>query len=725
MKSVKRSLLSLVLIAAVLFTAAPFALASPDEGMFTPEQIAKLPLKGRGLKIKPIDIYNPAGGGLTDAVIRLSIGCTAEFVSPEGLILTNHHCGFEALVAASTPSKDLVETGFNAGGHAGEISAKGYSILLTHRIEDVSSKIKAGTENLAGTDLAAAIKKNTETLQAAEQAKAPVGSTIRIQAIDSGYFYYLYQTSEVKDIRVVYAPPRNIGVYGGDPDNFEWTRHTGDFTFLRAYTAPDGSPAEYSPSNVPYKSKKFMTLNIGGLKDNDFVFVLGFPGGTTRYRESQSIEYARDANFPFLAKWLRSLGNALKLIGSTDEAKRIGFQADIANFDNSRKLFEGGARRLRLANVVQQRQFEEARLAQWIAANPERQKKYGTVFAELKTLSEETNAASKRDVIIRRFPDPNSMPVFGQVFSAVAFTSIPGKILKDSEKAAKQKEIEAAYKNREPVYEFEMLKFFLKAFDDLPTGQKFKPAEDIFGSLTGPARRAAEAAFADTIANGEYASPASVAGLYGPRTMEFKPEREKILGFARGLADERQALATRTQKFAGNIDRLRVLYMQAMTEMKGTGTTYPDANFTMRFSYGNVKGYRSREAEFRTPFTTLAGMIEKDTGEIPFDAPQKLKDLQAAHDFGRYGSGDSVGLNFLSTTDIIGGNSGSPILNGNGEQVGLCFDGNFEGLGNDFYYDPDVNRTISVDIRYVLFIADKFGGAGYLLNEMKIVGGKK
>ena len=725
MKSVKRPFLSLVLIAAVLFTAVPFAFASPDEGMFTPEQIAKLPLKGRGLKIKPIDIYNPAGGGLTDAVLRLSIGCTAEFVSPEGLILTNHHCGFEALVAASTPSKDLVETGFNAGGHAGEIPAKGYSILLTHRIEDVSSKIKAGTENLAGADLAAAIKKNSETLQAAEQAKAPTGSTIRIQAIDSGYFYYLYQTSEVKDIRVVYAPPRNIGVYGGDPDNFEWTRHTGDFTFLRAYTAPDGSPAEYSPSNVPYKSKKFMTLNIGGLKDNDFVFVLGFPGGTTRYRESQSIEYARDANFPFLAKWLRSLGNALKLIGSTDEAKRIAFQADIANFDNSRKLFEGGARRLRLANVVQQRQFEEGRLAQWIAANPERQKKYGTVFAELKSLSEETNATAKRDVIIRRFPDANSMPVFGQVFSAVAFTSIPGKMLKDSEKAAKQKEIETAYKNREPVYEFEMLKFFLKAFDDLPAGQKFKPAEDIFGSLTGPARRAAEAAFADTIANGEYASPASVAGLYGPRTMEFKPEREKILGFARGLADERQALAARTQKFAGNIDRLRVLYMQAMTEMKGTGTTYPDANFTMRFSFGNVKGYQSREAEFRTPFTTLKGMIEKDTGEIPFDAPQKLKDLQAAREFGRYGSGDSVGLNFLSTTDIIGGNSGSPILNGNGEQVGLCFDGNFEGLGNDFYYDPDVNRTISVDIRYVLFIADKFGGAGYLLNEMKIVGGKK
>ena len=207
--------------------------------------------------------------------------------------------------------------------------------------------------------------------------------------------------------------------------------------------------------------------------------------------------------------------------------------------------------------------------------------------------------------------------------------------------------------------------------------------------------------------------------------MEYNEEREKILGFARGLAQERAAFAARSAKFAASIDRLRLAYMQALTEMKGVATVYPDANSTLRFSYGNVKGYSPRESEFRTPFTTLKGMIEKDTGVNPFDAPQKLKDLQAAKDFGRFGEGDSVVLNFLTTTDIIGGNSGSPILNGNGEQIGLCFDGNFEGLGNDFYYDPEKNRTISVDIRYVLFITEKFGNAGWVVDEMKLVGGKK
>ncbi|MBX7055624.1 MAG: S46 family peptidase [Pyrinomonadaceae bacterium] len=718
----RNKLLTSLLTIAILFSSMSTAFAF-DEGMFMPDQIAKLPLKKLGLKIKPTDIYNPAGGGLTDAVIRLSIGCTAEFVSPEGLILTNHHCGFDALVSASTPEKDLVETGFKTDGRSGEIPAKGYSIFVTQRSEDVTAKVKAGTEGLSGDALAAAVKKNVDALQAAEQAKAPAGSTVRIQMMNSGYFYYLFQTQQIKDVRVVYAPPRNIGVFGGDPDNFEWTRHTGDFTFLRAYTAPDGSSAEYSANNVPMKTKKFLALNIGGLKDNDFVFVLGYPGSTTRYRESQSIEYARDANFPFLEKWLNALSSSLRQIGAGDEEKRIAFQSDIASFDNSRKAFGGGYLRLRKSGVVQARQAEEARLATWIAANPERQKKYGTLLSEIKALSAESNAAMMRDAVMRRFPDPNSMSVLGQIVAAVMTTQVQGKMLNETERAAKLKEIEKAYEGREAEHELYMLKFFLKSFDELPAGQKFKAAEDLFGSLKGKARRDAEAAFAATIANGEYSSAQKAAGLYGPRTMDFNPEREKILGFARGIAEERQALAARSAKFAAGIDRLRLLYMQAMVEMKGM-TAYPDANSTLRFSYGNVKGYTSREAEYRSPFTTMKGMFEKETGENPFDVPQKLKDLNNAKDFGRWGSGDTVAVNFLSTTDIIGGNSGSPILNGNGEQVGLCFDGNFEGLGNDFYYDPAVNRTISVDIRYVLFVVEKFGGSGWILNEMKIVGGK-
>ena len=724
MKQKKNALLSVVLTLAVLLTSVAPTLARFDEGMYMLDRVSALDLKKRGLKISPSEIYNPNGTGLNEAIVRLSIGCTAEFVSPEGLILTTHHCGLDALVSASTPEKDLVETGFNAGSNAGEIPAKGYSIQITERVEDVTAKVKQGTASLSGEAMWAAWKKNADELLASEQAKAPAGSTIMIQPMNNGLFFYLFQTSQIKDIRVVHAPPRNIGVFGGDPDNFEWPRHTGDYTFLRAYVGADGKPADYSPANVPYKPKRFLTVNIGGLDEGDFVFVMGFPGGTTRYRESWSIEYARDANFPFLASWLAARSDALRLIGESNEAKRIELQSDIANFDNSRKVFEGGAIRLRKSHVVEQRQADEAQFAKWIASAPDRQQKYGSVLPELKALSETTNKTAKRDVILRRFPDPATTPVLKQVTDAVTVSQINGKMLNDAERAAKLVEIKKAYENREPVYEVEMIKYLLKALDELPADQKFEPAEKLFGTFQGAARRAAEAEFADSIANGEYASPEAVAGLYGPRTMDYRPEREKILAFAKGLAEERAKLAERTANFNSKIDSLRLLYQEGMAAMKNS-SPYPDANFTLRFTYGNIKGYVPQEAEIKTPFTTLKGMIAKDTGVEPFDAPQKMKDLQNAHDFGRYGQGDSVPLNFLATTDIIGGNSGSPVLNGNGEQVGLVFDGNFEGLGNDFYYDPDMNRTIAVDIRYVLFVAEKFAGAKWVVDEMRIVGGKK
>lgn len=709
--------LSLALCLSFVASLVPAALAY-DEGMFAPGQIASLDLKKKGLKIEPKDIWNPGNGGLSDAIVRLNAGpgggsCTAEFISPDGLILTNHHCGFDALVTASTPGKDLVETGFNAGSRGGEYQAKGYAVFITTRVDDVTAQVRAGTESLTGDALSAALDKNAKDLAAAEQAKAPAGQAVRVAPIDSGYFYYLYQTQAIKDIRMVFAPPRNIGVFGGDPDNFEWTRHTGDFTFLRAYVAPDGSAADYSPSNVPYHPKRFLTLNIGGIKDGDFTFVLGYPGGTTRYRESWSQLYARDANFPFLYRWFRTLADTLRTEGATDEEKRIKFQSDIADYDNERKLYEGGFLRLIKAKAVEQRRSEEAKMATWIAADPKRQQKYGNVLADLKQLSETTNASSKRDVLIRRFPDTVSGTVFTQIVAAIANQ----KPLDDSQRKLKLDEVKQAFEGRDAFFEAELLKFFLREMDALPAGQKFQPAEDLFGKLKGKERRDAEAKFAESIVNGKWSTPEAVVGLYGPHTREYDP----VLTFASGVINERRALADRTMNFNSKIDALRRAYMGALIEMENR-TAYPDANLTLRFTYGNVKGYQSREAEFRSPFTTLKGMIEKNTGEKPFDVPQKLIDLQNNHDFGRYGEGDSVVLDFISTTDIIGGNSGSPIMNGNGEQVGIVFDGNFEGLGNDFYYDYNTNRTISCDVRFILFVTEKFGGGKWIVDEIKTVG---
>jgi hypothetical protein len=330
---------SLILTLAILCASFSPAFAYFDEGMFTPDQIAKLPLRQKGLKISPSELYNPNGVDISDAIIRLSIGCTGEFVSPKGLILTNHHCGFDALVAASSAGKDYGKDGFKADSMQTEIQAQDYSIFITNRVEDVSAKIKKGTENLSGKELADALKKNMETLEAEENKKVEAsGAKVRVQSLNSGYYFYLYETMEIKDIRIVYAPPQSIGFYGGDPDNFQWSRHTGDFTFLRAYVAPDGKSAEYSPNNVPYKPKKFLTMSLNGVKENDFVFVMGYPGSTTRYRESQSVEYSQTTNFPFIAEYLSAWSGALNIIGEENEEKRVKMQGEVASIDNGRRL---------------------------------------------------------------------------------------------------------------------------------------------------------------------------------------------------------------------------------------------------------------------------------------------------------------------------------------------------------------------------------------------------
>ncbi|MBS1796809.1 MAG: S46 family peptidase [Acidobacteria bacterium] len=706
---------STVLTIAVVLSSFSFVAAFPDEGMYVPEQIAKLPLKQKGLKISPLDIYNPKGGGISNAIISLSIGCTAEFVSPQGLILTNHHCGFDALVAASTADKDYGKDGYKADSMAQELPAKGYSLTLTQRIEDVTAKITKGTEKLSGDELAQALKANVDKLQEAEQAKAPEGTTIRIQALNNGFFYYLYETSQIKDIRVVYAPPQMIGFYGGDPDNFEWTRHTGDFTFLRAYVGADGKPAEYSPNNVPYKPKKFLTVSLNGIKENDFVFVMGFPGGTTRYRESQFVQYSQDVNFPFLAGLLTAWGDALRMVGAEDESKRVALQGEVANLDNSRKAYEGAVVSLKRSDFVDQRRAEEAKFAAWVNQNAQRKAKYGDVLANLDSLSKDYYAVGARDRLLRTFPIPGAAPVYKQILDAVTAVRA-GRKLDDKKRA----EIDAAYKEREPLLEFQMIKYFLKAAADLPNNQKFQAAENLFGRYQGKARRDAEEKFARSIAyDKDFNSAEDIYKLYDKSFNDLKDKYPDIVALAAAQADERAAFGGRFAKFNAGIDHNRLLYQQGMAEMKKL-VMYPDANFTMRFTYGSVKGYKPREAVTYSPFTTLKGVIEKDTGVFPFDVPAKLKQLQKNKDFGRYGVGDSVPVNFMATTDIIGGNSGSPIMNGNGEQVGIVFDGNFEGLGNDIFFDGDYNRTIAVDIRYVLFVTDKFANAGWILKEMNL-----
>lgn len=711
-----------VLIFAVLLSAVSFALAFPEEGMFTPDQISKLPLAAKGLKIKPSELYNTNGTGISDAIVRVNIGeaggfGTGEFVSGNGLILTNHHVGFDALVSASTPENDYAKDGYKADSTANELPAKGYSLLMTSRVEDVTAKVKKGTENLTGDALKSALKKNADDLQTQESAKAANGATIRIQAVNSGYFYYLYETTMLKDVRVVYAPPRNIGFFGGDPDNFEWSRHTGDFTFLRAYVAPDGKSAEYSTANIPFKPKRFLTVSLNGIKENDFVMVMGYPGGTTRYRESQAVKFAQNVNFPFIVDLYTAWTSGLLKAGEDDEAKQISLQSEVFSFNNTVKAVSGGITAMKRADIIAQKQAEERKFAAWVANNPARQAKYGTVLADLQKLSDEFYRTGQRDRILRTFPNAGATPVFKEVYDAIVAVQA-GKPIPQTKVAA----VETLYKTREPIVEREVLKFFFKAVADLPADQTYQPVESLFNRFQGKDRRSAEETVAESIAEKDFDTAQKVIALYSTSFADLQKKYPNIVSLVTAMEQERTAIAARTAKFNGSIDALRLVYQQGMAEMEKSNP-YPDANATLRFTYGSVKGYNPREAVVYKPFTTLKGVLEKDSGIEPFEVPQRLKDLQKSQDFGRYGMGDSIPVNFLATTDIIGGNSGSPIMNAFGEQVGIVFDGNYEGLGNDIFYDGNYGRTIAVDIRYVLFVTEKLGGAGWILEEMNIKGG--
>ena len=721
--------LALVLSSLLLVSFIPVSVLG-DEGMFLPDTLSQLPLaklKQRGLKIPITDIYNPSGPSIKDAIVRVGFGSgygTGEFVSAQGLVLTNHHVAFDGLVAASEAGKDYGTSGYVAKNRSEELPLTGYTITMTQDLKDVTADVLAGVSDATpAAERAASIQSKSNALETANSKPAD-GVSARVMAMNEGLTYYLFITQVLRDVRVVYAPPKNIGFFGGDPDNFEWPRHVGDFTFLRAYAAPDGKPSDYAASNVPYKPKKFLSLSMGGVKDNEFVMVMGYPGSTRRYRESYSVAYNQDVFIPFSVEMQQKQIEVLTIMGRSNPSMRVKLQSVIFSISNELKNNDGSVLAMRRAGIVDQKRAQEAAFTKWINENPERQKKYGEVLPSLAKAYEELQKSQPRDRIIQETAS------LSDVFEIAGFVSTfaaskekpeaernPNLALIAARARAALPEILAG---RNPTLEREMLTFFLRKAAELPASQKINAIEKRFGTLKDEARIRAEEDFARAIVDSKnFATPEAFAALFDKTPAQLKELNEPLLDFAGDIAALFAETQPRTREFNAIVARWRPLLIQGMTEMRG-GKPYPDANATLRFTYGDVKGYIPKDAAIYQPFTHLSGVVEKDTGSEPFDVPAKLKQLFRARDFGIYGEGQDVPVNFISTTDIIGGNSGSPILNGRGEQIGIVFDGNYEGLGNDFFYDPPKNRTISVDIRYVLFLTDKFGGAGYLLQEMDI-----
>lgn len=696
-----------------------------DEGMWLLDQLEILPWKQmqkRGLKLKPEDIRR-----MSKAVVILD-GGTAEFVSPNGLLLTNHHVAFGALQRVSTVEHNYIEEGFYAPTRADEIPVPGYSALVLQYYRDVTGRMLAGlSEDMDPQERFKTLERREKEIED-EIENSGTGIRASVVSMYSGLKYYLFVYKEYKDVRLVYAPPRSIGEYGGDIDNWMWPRHTGDFSFVRVYMSPQGEPADYSEDNVPYQPDYFFPISNQGAQENGFTFILGYPGRTYRYRSSHAIDYSVNLYYPERLRQFKLLIQILEDLSKESEDYAIKLSGFIKGLNNVLKNNQGmldGFRRLKLLD--KKKQMEE-QFREFLKAHSELNAQYGTVLDEIGELYKQQYATARKDLWlgILRFVRLPSL-----VYTAYRFEKEMQKPKEQRDPDFDEKQIQrlirrTRYSARQYVREADrrIMAAVLKELTSLPADQQPRLVQEILKRYPDASPEEAVTRYVDELfSKSSIKTLEDALGLFDRPLNELSQSTDPMLEYARLVYPDFEEQRQQNEAFAAKINQLRSRYIRALFAWKGE-KLYPDANRTIRFTYGDVRGYRPRDAVLYLPRTTLSGVVEKHTGQEPFNAPAKLLDLARSKDYGAYMDPalKDVPVNFLHTTDITGGNSGSPVLNGKGELIGCAFDGNYEAITSDYQFDPEITRTISVDSRYILFVLDKFSNARELLNELHIVG---
>lgn len=692
-----------------------------EEGMWLLFQIDKLNLKEQGLKIKVSDIYNPNGVSLTQAIVNLG-GASAELVSPEGLLLTNHHVAFGGVQRASISADDYITKGFFAPTRKDEIPAPGYIARVLLEMKDVTEEVLSA---LQGIDdpvqrrraVRAKIKQMTDAIEGDRE-----DITARIAEMFEGQQYILYVQQSFEDVRLVYVPPLSIGKYGGDIDNWMWPRHTGDFAFLRVYMAPDGKGRKYSEENVPYQPKKWLKVAKEPLKEGDFTFIMGFPGRTNRYRTSYAVDYSLNHFYP------RSIENFKEMIGLLESkaqedpivARKVaGF---LSGLNNSMKNFQGNLDGMQALNFLGKKQHMEQELQAFINADKDLKARYGTVLEAIADIYRQQVENLENDEILNAFGRMSgTLPgIANQIVFYTRQRSLP------------EDEREPGFSESDIERGLQRLQFTYMSFDEgvdkallsrtLHKAQQMGEALTIEGLKSiAQSDRSISEIIDEMYSNTRLTNLDYVKEMYRASWDDLKNSDDPLIAFALKLYPDLEAKRKADEKREALLSELSRRYIEMLQNWK-KAELYPDANGTIRFTYGRVSGYEPRDAVYYKPFTTLSGVIEKHTGEDPFDAPLKLHELHKQRNYGKWADpqlGD-VPVAFLHECDITGGNSGSPVMNAKGELIGIAFDGNYEALTGDWEFIPDLQRTISVDIRYVLFVTEKFAGADYILKEMGI-----
>jgi hypothetical protein len=725
--TVRRSVIAASLVLLPALVIALGLIAGGDEGMWPVSEIRKLDLRAKGLEIAPEDIFSPDRIGLVYGIVQL--GATGSLVSPDGLILTNHHVAFGAAQAASTSAKDYIRDGFLARTRGEEIEAKGMTARITESFRDVSAEVLAAVKPSmdAAARTKAAEQRAKELVAAAE--KANPGKRAEVSEMFAGKSYVLFLYTTLKDIRLVYVPPRSIGEFGGEEDNWMWPRHTGDFSFLRAYVGPDGGPADFAKANVPFKPKRFLKVAPQGSRENDFVFLLGYPGRTYRHTTSPFLAYEEEVRMPYVADWYAWQISLMEKMGEADRAVALKHAARIKGLANTMKNYRGKLQGMKRVGIVDRKKEEERLLESFIAADPARKARYSGLLPRFAAVYDEMRASAEYRMFLN------------YLRSNVNLLNFAAMIVEASLERPK-KDID-----REPEY---MDRNFAqtKRRVELALDNYYEPTDRaIFKELLVRGARLAEgralpvfAAVAAAAVKGEYAVEAFVADLYGRTRLhdrdfvmaaldkpaaDLKVMNDPLVEVATALYPEYKKLRKQEDAWSGTLDALYPLLLEVKSQFLAKDFI-PDANGTLRLTFGRVKGYSPADAVRYGPFTTLDGVLEKTTGREPFDTPGKLFDLRQAEDFGRFKPEGfkSVPACLLYDADTTGGNSGSPVLNARGELVAVNFDRTYEATINDYAWSADYSRSIGVDIRYVLWITEKFAGAGFLLDEMGVGSGK-
>ncbi len=693
-----------------------------DEGMFPISELQKLDLRSQGLRIDPEELYGTDRANLLYAIV--SVGATGSFVSPQGLFVTNHHVAFGAVQAASTPERDYLKDGFLARHRKEEIQARGMTARITESFHDVSHEVlDAVREEKDLTERARAVERKIKNLVADAEKKNP-GKRAEVSEMFLGRTYVLFLYTYLRDIRLVYVPPRSIGEFGGETDNWMWPRHTGDFSFLRAYVSPDGSPADYHPANVPFHPKRYLKVEPRGVQENDFVFLLGYPGRTYRHMPADYLAYEQDVRLPFLADWYAWQMAQMEKAGEGDNRIALRLASRVKSLANAMKNYRGKLKGMKKLDLVARKREEEARMQKFIEADPQLRQDYGDVLAQMKSVYQEMRDHADMELLLEQLR--SSVQLFQFAWTAYEHSL---------EKEKPDLERESAYMDRNWSQTRQRLQLAFQRYHAPLDQAAFR--EIILRLLrAGAATRLRMWEELQRARIPETAVAEYVAGCYAESRIgdekvwnrllretaeEIRAEKDPFLSLAVSLYPVYQEMKERAKKQKGILD-VGFLRLGSIRE-KFLGRNFvPDANGTLRMTYGRVRGYEPADAVYYRPFTTVRGLLEKTTGLEPFQSPEGLRRLFQAKDFGSFLQTDlnDVPVCMLYDTDTTGGNSGSPVLNADGNLVGINFDRTYEATINDYVWSREYSRSIAVDIRYVMWILQKFTAADFLLKEMGI-----